>query len=40
MLAANQVIPVRVVLDGIRRVSSYCELFEMVEREFLYLIAL
>src|SRR5262249_28584417 len=40
MLAADQVVPVGVVLDRIRRISYHRQLFEMIEREFLYLIDL
>src|SRR5262249_38518383 len=35
MLAPDQVVPVRIVLDRIRRISSHGQLFEMIEREFL-----
>jgi hypothetical protein len=40
MLAANQVVPVWIIFDRIGRVSANGELFEVIEREFLYLITL
>jgi len=40
VLAADEVIPIRIILDRVRWISSYGQLFEVIQREFFDLIAL